>query len=309
MSYNTYVINMADSVNRWKQVSNHLDSIGINYSRFDAIDGKNIENRYDEYISAAKPIIPDGVVGCGLSHFLVAKEHFESNDNIALILEDDVVPVFSDKNIIHEIIEAAPKDWDIILLYTQGVTNYRDNTWEITSKLATGSSAAYLINKAGYQRRYNNGDYKLFTHTDCERGLYDATVYKTPKPIFMPCDRLGDMCDAEVSRTSNSYSTNILGVVTDSLYRDDTESDITGCKGDQLFQYNIIKIPGVNVNLDTIRILTIAIPIIALAVTYSIRPTNNGIVVFIFIMLLILLSMLIFTKSIFKIVGATQFHR
>ncbi len=81
MSYNTYVINMADSTKRWDQISKHLDDIGINYSRFDAIDGNNIENKYDEYLTFAKPITPNSVIGCGLSHFLATKQHFENNDN------------------------------------------------------------------------------------------------------------------------------------------------------------------------------------------------------------------------------------
>ena len=308
MSYNTYIINMASATDRWNKISNNLDNLGINYSRFDAIDGRNIGNRYDEYISPMKPVIPDGIVGCGLSHFLVAKRHFDNNDNIALILEDDSIPMFNDKNIIHEVIEKAPKDWDIILLYSQGITNYRDNTWEITSKFATGSSAAYLINRSGYQKRYNNGDYKLLTHTDAERGLYKANVYKTPTPLFMPCDRLGGSCKTEVSSTSNNYSTNVFGVFADLFYRDNTELNVTGCSGSQLFEYNIIKIPGTNVNLDTGRIMMIVIPLMAIIIMFIIKPAKDHLAVFVFLIFLIFLSVFLLIKSVFSIIGATQFH-
>jgi GR25 family glycosyltransferase involved in LPS biosynthesis len=307
MSYNTYIINMADSTKRWNQISKHLDNIGINYSRFDAIDGRKIGNQYDEYISLAKPIIPEGVIGCALSHFMVAKEHFANNDNAALILEDDAAPLFKDKNVIHQVIEEAPKDWDIILLYAQGLTNYRDNTWQITSKFVTGACSAYLINKTGYHKRYNGGSYKVITHTDCERGLYEGNVYKTPQPLFIPCDRF-EHCDLESSSTSNTYSANVLGDAINTLYKDDTESDITGCSGDQLFHYNVVKIPGTKVSLDATRIFMIIVPILALIITYNMNPNNNSIVVFIFVSLMIFLLTLLFTKSVFKIIGATQFH-
>lgn len=305
MSYNTYVINMADSTKRWDQISKHLDDIGINYSRFDAIDGNNIENKYDEYLTFAKPITPNSVIGCGLSHFLATKQHFENNDNIAMILEDDAIPMFNDKNVIHNVIETAPKDWEIILLYAQGITNYRDNTWEITTKFASGSAAAYLINKKGYQKRYNNGNYKLFTHTDCERSLYDVNVYKTPKPIFMPCDTIGNSCNVESSSTSNIYSNNIFDSITDSLYFDETETNITGYKGNQIFRYNIIKIPGTNVNLDSIRLLMIIVPLIAVISLYRSKSVTNYISFFVFISFFSIFVILIFAKSIFKIIGAT----
>jgi GR25 family glycosyltransferase involved in LPS biosynthesis len=305
MSYTTYVINMADSIKRWDQISKHLDDIGINYSRFDAINGNNIENKYDEYLTFAKHITPNSVIGCGLSHFLAAKQHFENNDNIAMILEDDAVPMFNDKNVIHNVIESAPKDWEIILLYAQGITNYRNNTWEITTKFASGSSAAYLINKKGYQKRYNNGNYKLFTHTDCERSMYDVNVYKTPNPIFMPCDTLGSSCNVESSSTSNIYSNNIFDSITDSLYFDDIETNITGYKGNQIFRYNIIKIPGTNINLDTIRLLMIIVPLIAVITTYYSKSKSNYISFLIFISFFSIFAILIFVKSIFKIIGAT----
>ena len=308
MSYNTYIINMASATDRWNKISKNLDNVGINYSRFDAINGRNIDERYDQYISAMKPVIPDGIVGCGLSHFMVAKQHFENNDNIALILEDDSIPMFDDKNIIYEVIERAPKDWDMILLYSQGITNYRDNTWEITSKFATGSSAAYLINRSGYQKRYNNGDYKLLTHTDAERGLYKANVYKTPMPLFMPCDRLGDSCKTEISSTSNNYSTNIFGVVADLFYRDNTESKITGCSGNQLFEYNVMKIPGTNINIDTGQIIMIIISVMVIAIMFVIKPAKDYVAVFVFLTLLVFLSIFLLIKSVFTIIGATQFH-
>ena len=42
MFYNTYTTNMAESTKRWNQISEHLDDIDINYSRFDEIDGRNM---------------------------------------------------------------------------------------------------------------------------------------------------------------------------------------------------------------------------------------------------------------------------
>ena len=92
-----------------------------------------------------------------------------------MILEDDAVPLFKNKKAIDDIIDDAPKDWDIILLYTQGVTNYKDNTWECTN--ISGSAIAYLINYDGFKKRYDN--YKVTQpHTDLERCFVDCNIYK-----------------------------------------------------------------------------------------------------------------------------------
>lgn len=287
MEYNTYIINLKRDHVKYKNISNRLNSIGMEHTRFDAIDGRNINSKYDDYISQYKPFIPRAIIGCGLSHFLACKEHFDKDkDKVALILEDDAIPLFKSKNYINTIIDKAPNDWEIILLYTQGKTNYKDKTWD--SNKYMGSTMAYLINYNGYKKRYDN--YKLVTHTDIERTYTNCIIYKTPDMCFVP-----DSCESSTS--SNNKSFNILYQFLDNFYSRELESELTGFTGSMVSRYKIIRIPYVEIELDQLELfifISIILSIIALFTsknkfnTISYCMTNS----FIFLVLYILLMKL-----------------
>ncbi len=117
MSYDTYIINLKQDTDKYERMQKRLDNVGIKYNRFDAYYGKDLSSDYDPLISSYKEYIPKSVIGCGLSHYMVCNEHFKNDKNkIALILEDDAVPLFKNKSDIDKVIKNAPKDWEIILL-------------------------------------------------------------------------------------------------------------------------------------------------------------------------------------------------
>jgi len=246
MSYDTYIINLKQDVEKYQRMEKRLKNIGINYTRFDAYYGKNLDDKYDPLISNYKQFIPKSTIGCGLSHYMVCNNHFKNDKNkIALILEDDAVPLFKDKKIINKIINDAPKDWEIILLYTQGCTNYKDNSWDVTT--LSGSTMAYLINYKGFKSRFGD-DYIVKTHTDIERCFSKCKTYKTPIMYFKP-----EFSESLTSTNIDGFSS--FYKFLDNLYYNELETDVTGFTGSMGSKYKILRIPCFDVELDTLGII------------------------------------------------------
>jgi hypothetical protein len=181
MQFNTYVVNLENDIDRYVNSVKSLSDVNINPIRFNAIYGKDVKNEYNEHINLLwKPFIPKSCLGCALSHAVLSKKILETDDNdIALILEDDVVPLFKDVQDIFKVIENAPKDWDVILLFCQGMCNYKSDHY-ITG-IYPGSTAAYLINRKGM---YKQSTYKYSSHVDIQRKNLGLNVYKSPTPLF-----------------------------------------------------------------------------------------------------------------------------
>ena len=261
MSYDTYIINLKQDTDKYERIQERLNNLNIEYNRYNAIYGKHVGNKYDHLINN-KEIIPRSTIGCSLSHYLVCKDHFGNDKNkIALILEDDAVPLFKNKKVIDDIINDAPKDWEIILLYTQGVTNYKDNTWECTN--ISGSTIAYLINYKGFEKRYGN-NYQLYTHTDIERCFSKCKVYKTPNMYFKP-----EFSQSSTSSENRKILTPLYSFL-DNLYYDELETGITGFSGSMAGCYKLIRIPYLEYEFDFLEILfTIIIFFSILAIILS----------------------------------------
>jgi hypothetical protein len=181
MEFNTYVVNLENDNDRYVNSVKSLSDVNINPIRFNAIYGKDVKNEYNEHINLLwKPFIPKSCLGCALSHAVLSKQILETDDNdIALILEDDVVPLFKNVQDIFKVIENAPKDWDVILLFCQGMCNYKSDDY-ITG-IYPGSTAAYLINRKGM---YKQSTYKYSSHVDIQRKNLGLNVYKSPSPLF-----------------------------------------------------------------------------------------------------------------------------
>ena len=183
--FNTYVINLKKDKDKLAKITKDLNNIKFNFIRFDAINGRHTDNKIlKKYVSnICNNFCPDAVIGCGLSHILLAK-YFLKNDpnNFALILEDDAVPLYS--NMKQEIIKCVnniDKNWDIIKLYCFGFCNYNAN---YDNKLLTGSNAAYLLSKNGAKKI---SQFKLYNHIDIQYNLSNLSnlrMYKNKYPLF-----------------------------------------------------------------------------------------------------------------------------
>lgn len=256
MTFDTYIINLDKDKQKFNKLSSSLSSKNINHKRFSAIYGKDMGNTYDKYIVKHKSFVPKNILGCSLSHYFVCKQHFDNSDNPAFILEDDAVLLFKNKNDIDNVIINAPPDWDIILLYAQGMTNYKKNTWDTT--FFTFSSIGYIINRNGYNKWYPT-NFKIRGHNDLTRLIkkFDGTglkMYKTPIMMIKPDD-------TNISSTSTNYKHMIKNIddILDNYFYDALETDVTNFKASQILKYKILRVPYIDFDIDSLMIVCILI--------------------------------------------------
>lgn len=94
------VINLDRSPDRWAHAKAQLDRVGVDALRVSGVDGKLLDkdsiDAYNETSSYPKKILCPrplraGEIGCFLSHRLCWQRLLDSDENWALIFEDDIV--------------------------------------------------------------------------------------------------------------------------------------------------------------------------------------------------------------------------
>lgn len=244
--YNTYIINLEQDYIKYNIIKNHLNKININPIRFNAIYGKNIKNynHYKKYLSnICKTFCPKSVIGCGLSHYLLL-EYIYINDNneFSLILEDDVKPLFKDKNYIQNIINNIPKNTDIILLYCQGLCNKSSNKIFKKTTMFSGSTAAYIIRNKSIPKINKN---KLLWHIDLQR------INNKNINILIYNNKLFSINKQNSHNMINNYNTNfILKKLNKYIY-------INNMEFSEVLAYKVINIPIINKELTSLNIIVI----------------------------------------------------
>lgn len=153
-----YIINLDRAKDRWAQISAHLDSLGLAYTRVPAVEGRHISLPTDDYDEAAYlrlhgKLTNPNEIGCYLSHVKVMREFLASEADYAIILEDDAKLEPGCIEAIQEAIAKHGKKWDLLRLHgVHGGTPAR------FAKLCGGyslcidltrqtGSAAYLVNR------------------------------------------------------------------------------------------------------------------------------------------------------------------
>lgn len=92
-----FVINLDKDVSRRVAISEQLESLGIRYSIFPAVYGKDLKpeelaNSYDrERAIQESHDLTLGEIGCSLSHWGVYQKMVDNNINHALVVEDDAL--------------------------------------------------------------------------------------------------------------------------------------------------------------------------------------------------------------------------
>jgi GR25 family glycosyltransferase involved in LPS biosynthesis len=128
------VINLDRRTDRMEQLVPQLKELGIEYERFSAVDGKELD---------ISPIIAGT-----MSHVQVLKKY---QDQKILVLEDDALFVDDFNQKFEEVMQTIPADWDIFYLgallpkNTGKVTPVNEH-W--TRQVFTTGSQAYCINPA-----------------------------------------------------------------------------------------------------------------------------------------------------------------
>jgi glycosyl transferase family 25 len=92
-----WLINLDRDADRLARMQRQLDAMGLAYTRFPAIYGKDRADELAQHVDAAayarnmgQTILP-GKMGCYASHVAVWEAFVASDAKVALILEDDVV--------------------------------------------------------------------------------------------------------------------------------------------------------------------------------------------------------------------------
>ncbi|MBR4597354.1 MAG: glycosyltransferase family 25 protein [Opitutales bacterium] len=212
------LINLDRAKNRLAKMESRLSSIGADYTRLPAVDGKAYnftgsefnEKLYRRYVGKKKNT---GEIGCYLSHYNAINLFLENQKKYAIILEDDAVfnPDFA--NILNKL-AIMPDDWDFVKFNTArdggfgnvAVKNLFGNYKLYASFFPKTYSAAYMINrKAGLALKskllpmtvpfdhemikfwkYDIKQYSVFPspvsveYLDTNIGGYDTNVFKFP---------------------------------------------------------------------------------------------------------------------------------
>lgn len=118
-----YLINLDRSPDRLAFISRRLQSLGIQYTRLAAVDGKLLPEAERASFIAARPrdgrSWRDGQIGCFMSHLSAWEEIAGGSDPFAVVIEDDVhvsdaTPVFLRDT------SWIPADADIVRLESTG---------------------------------------------------------------------------------------------------------------------------------------------------------------------------------------------
>jgi GR25 family glycosyltransferase involved in LPS biosynthesis len=189
-----YWINLDRSPDRRKRMEKMFKNPvfkGKRIIRISAVDGKaaNIDQVLNANFVGMQPEKFSKVeYACLLSHLNTIKQFSESNDQVALIMEDDTTLEYKKywKKSIKEIMEKSPNDWEILQLCI--------NSHTIPKKMYTKqkgdtyfSTGAYVINKMGSKKILNYSDsiYSLNKNIGHSADVYlylitNTYVYKYP---------------------------------------------------------------------------------------------------------------------------------
>lgn len=146
--YCFYWINLDDAIVRRKHMENIFTKNNIKNCRVQAIKGQ------DEKL--------DKQIACTLSHMKAINQFMESNDDVAIICEDDLSFTYRKywKKSIQDIINNAPKDWEIIqlgaILHEYYIEDFYNSKEEyLPFKKGYYSAVAYAINRKGAKKIIN----------------------------------------------------------------------------------------------------------------------------------------------------------
>lgn len=164
----TYVINLDRRKDRWAEfTSQPMTRQFENLKRFSAVDGKLIDTLKDtrigihtrqnikrHYRRSHCEIVTSGAIGASLSHTGIWKDFLNTNQDYAVVFEDDAMITDKDMEKIEYLTRSLPNSWDIWLLGTHNWAfdgkpiNNPKEWWKVND--FTGAHA-YVINRRGAQ--------------------------------------------------------------------------------------------------------------------------------------------------------------
>jgi len=157
-----YYINLEKSTERNEFIQTQMKKYGIQGNRIGGIYGKDLvfekdtiqltDDKNIEFINTFTSASP-GELGCTLSHIKAIYTAFRNNDEHALIIEDDASFVLYPHWPVdlYKIMSEAPKDWNIISLYSDRKTKNKYTICSASSGCGCPGTVAYIINRKGME--------------------------------------------------------------------------------------------------------------------------------------------------------------
>ncbi|XP_068617577.1 glycosyltransferase 25 family member [Battus philenor] len=160
-----YVINLERRKERRNYMEMSLKELGIDFTMFNAIDGRNLEFcNLKEYSITLLPGYEDpyhkrpmkaGEVGCFLSHYYIWEQIVEKHFKTTLVLEDDIhfVPYFRQQFLLL-LQELEQLDWDFVYIGRKILLDGEEKyaTPHTTIPLYSYWTLGYLISEQGAQK-------------------------------------------------------------------------------------------------------------------------------------------------------------
>jgi GR25 family glycosyltransferase involved in LPS biosynthesis len=238
----TYVINLEKSIDKFNKQKPKLETMGLEIERFNAINAIEDEhlNYKDNITKIALFFTPKSVIGCALSHILLAK-HILLNDNdkpYVLIMEDDALPIELDKQTLLNNINDTVKTinildpaWDIIQLHSDACYPCPNS---YTTHPLCGSTAAYLISNRGAEKMR---DLKVMSHIDMHTSAsIKFKKYRTKNNLFWTDENM----------SLNRIDTNNILLKLKSIIL----TKLIPLRGEKIWEhflnFKVLRIPGIN---------------------------------------------------------------
>lgn len=202
-SLEVYVINLKHEVSRFSHMRSKLGILGINFSRFEAVNGHDLNQNQRLYYSRNhRDRLGLGEIGCLLSHISVWELFSDSDKNFCLILEDDIHFSHDFDQFLDALVATiSPDSVEIHRLETFGarVTLKRKPHYRIGDRQAHvletnhGGAAAYILNKPTARNLISNAEaFRLAIDTELfnpeRRQIGDIRVLQ-----WMPAPCIQDM--------------------------------------------------------------------------------------------------------------------
>lgn len=188
-----YWINLDRSLDRRQRMEQMFKDPafkGKKIVRISAVDGK--ASNIDQVLNANfEGMQPDKFTkveyACTLSHLNTIREFSKSNEEVALVMEDDMTLEFKPywKKSVKQIMDNAPSDWEIIqLCYI-----LQNNNLNLPNKIYTKNNNRYFSTGAYIINKKNNNIPKIIHSSNPTADLYlynifNTYVYKYPMFIY-----------------------------------------------------------------------------------------------------------------------------
>ena len=157
---NVYVINLSNEIDRLRYFNElynelSLDTLFGNVTRYDAVNGQLVDIPdywfyYDTYTTHYPDVKPDSAYGTYKSHYNILNNFINSDDEIIIIFEDDIIYVDEFKEQFRLFYNNVPDNWDALYLgYTCPDKNVVKINKYCNRSLGSNLLHSYILNKKG----------------------------------------------------------------------------------------------------------------------------------------------------------------